>query len=216
MNGNSILNVVALSGVLLLSGCDRPEPVTYTIPKEDRSATVQPPAASGISPAAPAPAASPSDSSKMQVLPGMAEAAAAAPELSYTVPEGWEEFPAQSVRKANFRVSDESGSAEIAVTTFPGDVGGLLANVNRWRSQIGLDPVQEDGLETLIRPFPISNHRGTIVSLQGPSQSILGGILSFHGSTWFFKMQGATGTVNAQADALETFLDSVAIQDDHH
>lgn len=216
MNPNFSTCCLACASLLLLSACERPEPVTYTIPKEDRSANVQPPAAAGTAPAAPAPAAAPSDPSKMQVLPGMAEAAAAAPELSYTVPEGWEEFPAQSVRKANFRVSDESGSAEIAVTTFPGDVGGLLANVNRWRSQIGLDPIQEDGLEALIRPFPISNHRGTIVSLQGPSQSILGGILSFHGSTWFFKMQGATGTVNAQAGALETFLASVAIQDDHH
>lgn len=196
--------------LLFLGACDRPEPVTYTIPKEDRSSTVDMPSA--MPPAAP----SASDKAPMQVLPGMAEAAAAAPELSYEVPEAWEEFPAQSVRKANFRVTDSSGSAEIAVTTFPGDVGGLLANVNRWRGQVGLDPIQESGLDSISRPFPISNHSGTIVSLQGPSESILGGILGFHGNTWFFKMQGATGTVAAQADAMEAFLGSIQIEDHHH
>jgi hypothetical protein len=152
----------------------------------------------------------------MQVLPGMAEAAEAAPELSYSVPESWEEFPAQSVRKANFRISDESGSAEITVTVFPGDVGGQLANINRWRSQIGLDAIQADGMEAITRPITISGHSSTLVDLQGAEQSILGGILSFHGSTWFFKMQGAKGTVAAQAGQMEDFLASVKIEDNHH
>ena len=162
------------------------------------------------------PAAPAADSSKMQVLPGMAEAAQAAPEFTYTVPEGWEEFPPQSVRKANFRVGGESGSAEIAVTVFPGDVGGMLANVNRWRSQIGLEAINQEGIRAVARPFTISNHGAMLVNLQGPEQSILGGILSFHGSTWFFKMQGATGTVAEQAEALEVFLSSVQIEDAHH
>lgn len=197
----------ALAALLLLSGCDKAEPVTYTIPKEDRSvpAPGQPPQA--------APAAS---NPNMQVLPGMAEAAQAAPEFTYTVPEAWEEFPAQSVRKANFRVSGKSGSAEIAVTVFPGDVGGPLANINRWRGQIGLDAINQNGMSELTRSFTISNHKAMLVDLQGPEQSILGGILSFHGSTWFFKMQGATGTVAEQADAMEVFLNSVQIEDAHH
>lgn len=213
MNPSFFTCCLACASLLLLSACERPEPVTYTIPKETRAVSM--PSTPGNPPAAtPAPARV--DPSKMQVLPGMAEAAAAAPDLSYVVPEGWEEFPAQSVRKANFRVSDAGGSAEIAVTTFPGDVGGLLANVNRWRGQIGLDPVTEAELDSITRPFVISKHQATLVSLQGPEQSILGGILSFHGSTWFFKLHGVTGTVNAQADALEAFLASVSIADAHH
>ena len=152
----------------------------------------------------------------MQVLPGMAKAAQAAPEFSYTVPEGWEEFPPQSVRKANFRVAGERGNAEITVTVFPGDVGGNLANINRWRGQIGLEAIDADGMREVARPTTISNHRALLVELQGPEQSILGGILGFHGSTWFFKMQGTTGTVTEQSDAMESFLASVQIEDAHH
>ncbi|MFP4157825.1 MAG: hypothetical protein ACLFU4_09440 [Opitutales bacterium] len=209
MRPNLLHFSTVLIGLFALSACDRPEPTTYTVPKEERSATADPPVAA-------APTAEAAPSSGMQVLPGMAEAAAAAPELRYEVPTEWEEFPPQSIRKANFRVEDASGRAEIAVTTFPGDVGGLLANVNRWRGQIELDPIQEDALDALTQPTVISNHRGTLVSLQGPNESILGGILRFHGNTWFFKMQGATGTVNAQADAMDRFLASVAIEDPHH
>ena len=197
----------ALAALLWLTGCDRAEPVTYTIPKEERP-DVMPGQAQ---PAAPDPAPG-----KMRVLPGMEEAARAAPELSYEVPAAWEEFPAQSVRKANFRVSDTNGKAEVAVTVFPGDVGGMRANINRWLGQIGLDPVDADGVSAVTRPITISAHDGLLVDLQGPEQSILGGILAFHGSTWFFKMQGSTGTVAAQADAMEAFLGSVRIEDDHH
>jgi len=200
----------ALAALFLLSGCEKAEPVTYKIPKEERN--VATPGAATQAPQGATPAAG----SDMQVLPGMQEAAQAAPELAYTVPEGWEEFPPQSVRKANFRVSDASGSAELAVTVFPGDVGGTLANVNRWRGQIGLDPLDAAGLDSVTRPITISNHSGLLADLQGPEQSILGGILSFHGSTWFFKLQGATGTVAAQAEAMEAFLSSVQIEDDHH
>lgn len=199
--------ISAAAILLCLSGCEKPEPVTYTIPKEDRSVAM-PGAAENTAPVA--------EPGRMQVLPGMAEAAEAAPELSYTVPEPWEEFPARSVRKANFRVSDESGSAEIAITVFPGDVGGQLANINRWRSQIGLDAIDADGMEAITRPITISDHNSTLVDLQGAEQSILGGILSFHGNTWFFKMQGAKGTVAAQAAQMEAFLASVQIEDNHH
>jgi len=188
---------------LFVVACDQPEPTTYTIPKEERGA--------------PLPAQMPAtDPQKMEILPGMSEAAEEAPELSYTVPEGWEEFPPQSIRKANFRVSDESGSAEIAVTVFPGDVGGMLANINRWRGQIGLPPITEDRIGDLTSPIVISKHRGTLVTLNGSEQSVFGGILPFHGSTWFFKMQGSTGTVTAQSAAMESFLGSVSIEDHHH
>ena len=203
----------AIALFLGLTACDQAQPVTYTIPKEERAA---PTPGRATEAATAGPTASAADSSKMQVLPGMEEAAQAAPELSYTVPEGWEEFPPRSVRKANFRVSDSSGTAELAVTVFPGDVGGTLANINRWRGQIGLEPTDAAGMQAMTRTVKISNHDGLLANLQGPEQSILGGLLSFHGSTWFFKLQGATGTVAAQSDAMEAFLASVQIEDPHH
>ena len=36
---------------------------------------------------------------------------------------------------------DEGKTASVNISFFPGDVGGTFANVNRWRAQMGLPPV---------------------------------------------------------------------------
>ena len=55
------------------------------------------------------------------------------------------------MRLASHKVSDEDGNEiDFSITSFPGDVGGLLANVNRWLGQIGLPPT--DQKTSQIRP----------------------------------------------------------------
>lgn len=152
----------------------------------------------------------------MQILPGMAEAAQAAGGLSYSVPEGWTELPASGIRKATLQVTDENGSGEVTVLVFPGDVGGTLANINRWRGQVQLEPTTEGGLATISSPYPISKHGGLYVQLDGGAQSILGGLLPFHGSTWFFKFMGDSSTVLANETQFKAFLDSVELEDHAH
>ena len=95
-------------------------------------------------PAAPAPAAGGGgmDSS----LPVQAEPGAS---LLWTAPSGWQVQKGNAVRKGSYAVG---GGAEVAITAFPGDVGGVLANVNRWRLQAGLDPVDDAGLAQAAAP----------------------------------------------------------------
>ena len=52
------------------------------------------------------------------------------------------------MRLASYEVADKNGSRlDFSVTSFPGDVGGLLANVNRWLGQIGMEEVKENEIE---------------------------------------------------------------------
>ena len=196
---------------LLFTACEKSEPVSYTIPKEAEVAKT---------PTLPAKhpeiAASGQSTGNMQILPGMAEAAAAAPGLSYSIPEAWSDAGATAMRKANLRVDDAHGRTEITALTFPGDVGGLLANINRWAGQIGLQPITEAQLPDVTSAANISGHGGLYVTLLGPERSILGGILPFRGDTWFFKMSGPAASVAEQEAAFKAFLDSVAIEDKHH
>lgn len=69
----------------------------------------------------------------------------------WAVPEGWvfDETPRQ-MRIATYMAPTESGEQEVAVTRFPGRVGGELANINRWRGQMGLSPITEAELEDSI------------------------------------------------------------------
>ncbi|CAA6691508.1 MULTISPECIES: hypothetical protein [unclassified Lentimonas] len=190
---------------LCLSGCDNAQPTSYRIPKEERVVAMAPAATPAVS----APA-------KMEVLPGMEAAAQKAGEINYTAPEGWEDLPASGIRKANLKVTTDTGSAEITILTFPGDVGGRLANINRWRGQIGLEEATPEDLPADTEGYDISNHRGLYVRLEGGEQSILGALLPFHGNTWFVKMIGDTPTVLANEAAMKQFLDSIELEDHAH
>jgi hypothetical protein len=210
LNKNSQLWVKLLilsSSGLFLAACDRVQPQSYTIPKEERPAT--PPPVATQKPAASAPA-------NMQVLPGMAEAAQSAGKLQFQTPAGWQKKQPSGIRKAELTYTGDDGSATITVTVFPGDVGGLLANINRWRGQVELPAITTNDLPQFTTTRTISNHRATYVRLPGESKSILGGLLPFHGKTWFFKMNGETAAVLAQETALLQFLDSVLIEDPYH
>ncbi|MGZ0657055.1 hypothetical protein ACWPKS_15740 [Coraliomargarita sp. W4R72] len=224
MKLSTIGTLSATALLLALSGCERDEPTSYLIPKEERGVTM-PGAATNPAPANAAPAnAAPfasgagagSSASGMQVLPGMQQAANEAGEISYTVPEGWEELAPSGIRKANLKVSDANGSAELTVLVFPGDVGGRLANINRWAGQVGLPAASPEDLPAFTEGYMISKHRGLYVQLEGETQSILGGLLPFHGYTWFFKLLGDNETVLAHEADMKAFLDSVQLQDTHH
>ena len=68
----------------------------------------------------------------------------------------------------------------------------------------------------LLTPIVISNHQGYFTKLEGNSQSILGGILPFHGSTWFVKMQGDILVIDEEVETFKRFLSSIRIEDTHH
>src|SRR5262245_43467033 len=52
--------------------------------------------------------------------------------VAWTAPPGWREIQSsQPSRVATFNPGE--GLPEVAINVFPGDTGGLLANVNRWR-----------------------------------------------------------------------------------
>lgn len=187
-------------GLVLLSACEQQAAESYTIPKE-RSTVAK---------------TSQSEEPKMQVLPGMQSFADSASGISYQTPDSWTEFPPSSIRKANFKIDNASGTAEVSVTVFPGDVGGTLANINRWRQQISLSPIDQASLKENITPIIISNHHGYFTKLEGNTESILGGILPFHGSTWFIKMQGDILVIEEEVDTFKSFLSSIRIDDNHH
>lgn len=189
-----------------LSACKDSSVRSYTIPKSldtDSESTIL---------AAPSPAIN----SEMQALPGMEAYAQSASDIAYIKPETWTEIAPTSIRKANFIINNNTGEAEISVTVFPGDVGGLLANINRWRNQIGLNSLEAESLGNYLESTEIARHPGYFTKLEGNTQSILGGILPFHGSTWFIKMQGSILCIDAEEANFKAFLSSFKIKDHHH
>ena len=194
--------------MLCLSACGKAKPLTYQIPKETRTVNMPGPVST--------PAANAGTAPTMQVLPGMEQAANEAGEIGYTAPEGWVETPASGIRKANFTITTDTGSAAVTILTFPGDVGGRLANINRWRGQIGLTAATAEDLPAYTEGTDIAGHRGLYVRLEGETQSILGALLPFHGNTWFFKMLGDSATVLNNEASMKQFLNSIEMKAHSH
>jgi hypothetical protein len=132
------------------------------------------------------------------------------PQIKWVVPEGWKSGPPSSMRYASFKVVGKSGeTGDASVSVFGGDGGGDLKNVNRWRSQIGLDPIGENDLKSLL--IPVNSNDGSVltVDMTGPKNHILAGWYKTDGKTWFFKLIGPDELVTAEKPSFMKFLQSV-------
>jgi hypothetical protein len=132
--------------------------------------------------------------------------------FQYATPKDWEDLgPRDSggIRSlASFRSRDRA--VETTVTMLPGEAGGLAANVNRWRQQLGLPPADAAALQKDLRTVEVSGTRGYVADLNGYSgKRMLGAVVPHGGQTWFFKMTGPADAVGRQRDAFEAFLKSV-------
>lgn len=161
------------------------------------------PAAPGPNPAAAAPP--PAEMAGPPVI------RAEGPGLKWTVPARWQPKPAGSMRKATFEIAGANGAtAELAVTAFPGDVGGELANVNRWRGQLSLPPIAAGELTGAVQRLTVHGLPVAIVDVTGGAQQLLGAMVPYGGSTWFFKLTGPADLVAAEKPAFLAFVQSLS------
>lgn len=148
---------------------------------------------------------------------GVAPIATSQPELRYTTPEGWvdESGGGGGFRVAELRVGEGKEQALVTVIPLGAESGSLLGNVNRWRGQIGLAPIDESALEPLVQRIEIAGSDAVYIALEGPEsegpgrQAMLTATLPHGGRTWYFKMVGPADVVEAQEPAFKAFLRSV-------
>jgi hypothetical protein len=79
-----------------------------------------------------------------------AEGGPAAAAFTWDLPEGWKELPRAQFRDANFAVTGRE-RLECYVTVLPGGGGGIAANLNRWRGQMGQEPLSGADIAALPR-----------------------------------------------------------------
>jgi hypothetical protein len=180
---------------LLASGCGREEIRVYRVAKADEASS---PARLAAAAASPAPA----------------------PAIHWSVPEHWTPQEAGSsgmqMRVGSYLAKGPSGgSADISVIPLQGDSGTELGNVNRWRGQMGLAPVEEGQLASLGQTVTINGRAGTLYDFTGtpPGKSAEERMLiarSTEGDTaWFYKITGDSATVGAERAHFIAFLESV-------
>jgi hypothetical protein len=184
-----------------ISGCRDREITAYRVPKEKSA------------PPSPRPA-----SSAMPIAPGIATSSdQAAPQ--WDVPPGWEAQALSGPRIGSFAIKAPDGrTAEVAVTSFGGSVGGDLANVNRWRGQINLPPIAATDLTASVKTIDLPAGSFQLVDLvseepiiEGKFKSrIVGAWLKQPEQVWFFKLSGEADLVDSQRESFLAFLRSVS------
>ncbi len=189
----------------VLGACKKAEVQSYRVTKETPPSAATPAANSPAAmPGAPAPA--PAGATMANTPVPTASGAA----LAWTAPAHWTAKDPGGMRKGSYTVKgDGSGDGDLSVTAFPGDVGGDLANVNRWRGQIGLAAIAEAELAATTQHLDRNGLHITLVVLTGSPQSILGAIVPHAGATWFFKLTGPAALVAKETTAFTAFLDTV-------
>ena len=191
MNRNPQL-IVSAAGVILammLGACRDPQVANYSAPKD-------PP---------------------LQLPSNLTDDSAPLSHIHWQMPETWHaSIPANtaaaSVRAGSFSIMAGDGrSADMSITTFPGDVGGDLANINRWRGQLKLEPITVSELSSVVTTLNVPAGEFLFTDISGDTARTLGAWFKQPGQnrTWFFKLTGETALVGEQRETFLAFLKTI-------
>lgn len=144
-----------------------------------------------------------------------------APGITYILPEGWTVGPEKSMRLLTLLPPD-AGAADLAISRWPGDVGGFASNVQRWVRQTGLPPIP--GLMTAaasdFEKFTVGDTTATWIPLMNEDTNVAilavwvprGEEAENPTETWTFKLTCKADQVEALAPAVRAFCESVKFE----
>jgi hypothetical protein len=212
--GALLVALTTLLTILLAGASCRREVVTHARVAKGSEAmpSTDPPPGMGRLPLGAPPASGQAPTAESEVAlppqPGQGE------KLAWALPKGWTETKGSGMRYATLQPSVQ-GKTEVSIVMLSGAVGGELANVNRWRGQIGLLPVDEAELPKL---------RSLVTSKAGPvalydftsegqvKTRMVVGTLATGVSTWFLKLNGDADAVSSARADFVTYLGTLHLE----
>lgn len=127
--------------------------------------------------------------------------------FTFELPNQWRRGADKSSRALTFWAG-EGEAVECYVTVLGGTAGGELANVNRWRTQLGLQPVDQAAVDAL-DPFTMLGRPARIVELVGANSATYGVTCLGEDKSVFVKMTGPPELVRKQRSAMLAFASSL-------
>jgi hypothetical protein len=124
-----------------------------------------------------------------------------------TVPASWQRQPDQQMRVATFR----AGEADVIITRFGAEsFVQLLPNVNRWRGQVGLEPLTDEKQVTS-EELAVGNLKLRVFDFIGPQKRARIAVINDGPAVWYFKIQGTADAVAKEQPAFDAFLRSIQL-----
>jgi hypothetical protein len=216
MNQKLFSAVVLVTVGFVLAGVackrDEPKPLRGSAPSlEARQQMLEPPLPAGHPPI---------DNSRgnphtgdMPTLPPPA-APGAGEALAWDLPKGWTEAKSGGMRFATLKPAETGkvGKVDVSVIMLPGSAGGELANVNRWRGQVGLPAIDEAGRLQMRKAIKSKAGEVSLYDFTGTGaekQRMVAGLLFVDGRSWFLKMTGDPETAGAARADFVKVLESL-------
>lgn len=147
------------------------------------------------------------------VPPNMRGAVAPPPSTGlpkWAPPAHWVAAGEKPMRLASFDVPGAGGAkGDLSISALGGGAGGLLANVNRWRGQVGLGPWDEAALTKSGETLSLNGDSGVLVDLKGSEKRILAVVVPRGDRTWFYKLTAPDALVTQERENFVKFVQSV-------
>lgn len=147
--------------------------------------------------------------------PSASAAGSAEGKPNWKVPANWQEVPGGQFLMAKFAISGaDNAQAAVNVSMSAGEGGGMLANVNRWRGQLGLAPCSEPDFQQQAQSLEVAGGKATVIGMAGTDgrtgqkASLIGAIVSQPNRTWFYKLMGNEQVVADEKAAFTKFVQS--------
>jgi hypothetical protein len=132
--------------------------------------------------------------------------------LRWKLPKGWtQDAKSGGMRYATLKAATP-GKIDVSVVVLPGPAGGELANVNRWRGQIGLAPMDEGALASARKAVKAPAGAISVYDFTSEGQAktrMVAGLLTASGNSWFVKMVGDAEAVSAARGDFLHLLESL-------
>ena len=132
-------------------------------------------------------------------------------EFSWDVPDSWEKGKISSMRLGSYNVPHSNGLADLSITNFSGDGGGVLSNVNRWRKQLNLPSYSIDELDenVIIAKSGLGKYKiYKIINDNNEESAFLCAILSIENTTIFVKLVATINGINELEQVFTDFCSS--------
>lgn len=143
--------------------------------------------------------------------------------LTWELPDSWKEMPQSRFRVINASFGEQGNTGECYVTFLPGQGGGVPANLNRWRAQMGLPSLETEQLMKLQRR-PFLRGEAFFIDMEGSYRGMGGDeakqgyrmlalIQELPGLTGFVKLIAPSELAEEQRENFDAFVQSIQFRE---
>jgi len=132
--------------------------------------------------------------------------------LTWNLPDTWVPSKGHSMRLASFDIPFSKGVGDLSIVSLSGSSGGLLANVNRWRGQVELDPISESDIltassvgESKMGPYRIFK----MINEKKKEKAIIAAVLPTGEKTFFIKLTADIQGISELEFSFKNFCSSI-------